>query len=71
MKKIENECCDCAVPAYPCLGSDCPNRNVPHYFCDDCKDEFEPEALYVDEDDNELCTTCILKRFKTVKEMGR
>ena len=68
-KTYENECVSCDLP---CMGSACPNRHVPHYFCDDCEDEFEPEALYYDDvEDKELCDKCILKRFKTVKELGR
>ena len=71
-KRYEDECCDCAVPGYPCLGSSCPNRNVPHYFCDACEDEFDPEELYYDDvTDEELCATCFLKRYKTVKERER
>ena len=71
-KTYEDECCDCAVPGYPCLGSSCPNRHVPHYFCDACEDEFEPEELYYDDvTDEELCSHCFLKRYKTVKERER
>ena len=71
-KVVEDECCGCAAPGYPCLGSACPNRNVPHYFCDDCEDEFEPEELYYDDvTDEELCSHCFLKRYKTVKERER
>lgn len=33
---FRNECCNCATPAYPCLGSMCPNRNVPVHKCDEC-----------------------------------
>ena len=36
MTRYENHCCDCAVPAYPCIGSSCPNINVPTYYCDVC-----------------------------------
>lgn len=71
-KTYEDECVGCSTMGLACLGSSCPYRNVPHYFCDDCEDEFEPEALYYDEDtDKELCATCTLKKYKTVKEMGR
>ncbi len=70
-KTYENECCSCAVPGYPCLGSSCPNRRVPHYFCDKCGEEFEPEALYVDENGDECCGPCILETYKTVKEIER
>ena len=41
MITYENECCGCAVPAYPCMGSTCPNRNVPYLYCDKCKEEVE------------------------------
>lgn len=64
MTVIENDCCDCAAPAYPCLGSSCPNRHVPHYYCDKCKQEFDPSELYVA--DKELCAECLLKQFKKV-----
>ena len=39
MIKYENHCCDCAVPAYPCVGSSCPYMNVPVYYCDYCSDD--------------------------------
>ena len=32
MITYENECCGCAVPAYPCMGDACPNRHV-HDVC--------------------------------------
>lgn len=68
-KTYENECVSCDLP---CRGSACPNRRVTHYFCDDCEDEFEPEALYYDDvTDEELCATCFLKRYKTVAERER
>lgn len=59
MRKVENECCGCAVPAYPCLGSSCPKRNVIHLYCDDCGEETQ---LY-DYDGDELCKDCILERL--------
>ena len=69
MRKLENECCGCAVPAYPCLGEGCPRRYVPHYYCDKCGGEFEPEALYLyDEDEEELCMECLSSKFRTIKE---
>lgn len=39
MIKYENHCCGCAVPAYPCMGSLCPNVNVPVYYCDICDND--------------------------------
>lgn len=65
MIKYEDECCSCAVPGYPCLGSECPNRNVPHYYCDRCGDEVEAEDLYIDEyNGGELCFDCIYGTLK-------
>lgn len=71
MKKIQNDCVGCAVPLYPCMGDACPKRRVPHYYCDKCGGEFEPEELYVNEADEELCTECFLSAYLTVKERER
>lgn len=61
----ENRCCDCASPGYPCRGSECPNRNVSCYYCDDCKDEYDELFYYEDE---QLCRDCIIKRvFKDLE----
>lgn len=67
-KTYENECVSCDLP---CMGSACPNRRVTHYFCDNCEDEFEPEALYVNEDGEELCTECFLSNYETVAQRER
>ena len=37
------------------------------YYCDKCKKEVEPEALYVTEDSN-LCDECILNNYETVAQ---
>lgn len=67
MKQIENDCVSCDIP---CI--DCGRKRTPHYYCDDCEDEFEPEALFFYEDtDEELCVECLMKKFRTVKEMNR
>jgi hypothetical protein len=34
--RIENHCCDCAVPGYPCLGEACSRRHVRVFYCDKC-----------------------------------
>lgn len=62
MRKIENECVGCP-PEMGCLGSTCPKRNVPHYYCDYCDRE---EKLY-HYDDDELCEECLLKQFEVVE----
>ena len=61
MVKYENECVSCGLP---CLGNACPNRNVPHYYCDECKDEIEGDRY--EEDGDDLCESCLLKRFRVV-----
>lgn len=66
MKKYENDCCSCAVPAYPCIGESCPLRRVPHWYCDECEDECQ---LYVFEEE-ELCIDCIKERLEKVEGSG-
>ena len=62
--RIVNECCDCAVPGYPCLGEACPQRNVEVYECDECGDELD--VVYEDEDGKHYCEECLLEKFKKV-----
>lgn len=64
MIRTENDCCDCAVPAYPCLGDSCPLRHQKHYYCDSRGDEVE--NLYR-LDGMELCETCVLERLEVVE----
>ena len=58
----ENDCCGCAVPAYPCRGDGCPLRHVPHYYCDDCGNETK---LYEFEGE-QLCIKCVENRLESV-----
>nr|DAE43361.1 MAG TPA: hypothetical protein [Caudoviricetes sp.] len=60
MIKYENQCCGCAVPAYPCLGESCPNIKVPRYYCDICGNECS-DLYYVEGDD--YCLECMKKEF--------
>ena len=63
MVKIENHCCDCSVPAYPCRGSSCPNRTVEVTYCDHCDAEIAPGDIYkVDGED--LCEECLKDMFR-------
>lgn len=64
MIRYENECRDCAVDNYPCLGNTCPNRNVAIYECDECGDEAD---LY-EYDGQQLCIGCIRARLPKVEE---
>lgn len=61
MTEYENECLGCDVPY---MGSHCPNRRVPHYYCDDCGEEID---IYEFEEE-ELCIDCI--KDKLVKVGG-
>lgn len=64
MIKYENECCDCAVPAYPCVGDSCPYINVPHYYCDECGVEGDSDNPLYKYDGKDLCVECILNKFE-------
>lgn len=52
----KSECLGCAVPAYPCLGSLCPNRHITVHVCDEC----EAEDVLYDYNGRELCAECLL-----------
>ena len=62
--RYENQCCSCAVPAYPCLGDSCPNRNVRVLECDKCHDEVDKLYIF---DGEELCEECLLKEFEVIE----
>ena len=64
MIKYENECCGCATESYPCLGSACPNRHVPRFYCDKCGEDVE-ELYKVDGE--ELCEDCLKNNFEKVE----
>lgn len=59
MRRIENDCCDCAVPGYPCRGDLCPLRHAVHIYCDDCGTELTGEKFYV-YDEREYCSEHML-----------
>lgn len=65
MVKIENQCCNCAVPGYPCRGALCPLTRVEVYYCDKCdpKGRFPLEEIY-DVDGEELCEDCLKDKFR-------
>lgn len=66
MIKYEDECVGCTGIGLPCIGSSCPNREVPHYYCDKCGDEVDPEDLY-DVDGVMMCAECILSQYNTIE----
>ena len=53
----ENQCCDCATPAYPCRGRSCPRRRVPVHICDKCGCEIACVETH-EVDGLELCDEC-------------
>ena len=57
MIEYEDECVGCP-PEMGCLGDSCPNRNVPHIYCDKCGEEYEELYRY---DGKELCENCFEK----------
>lgn len=58
----ENECVGCP-PEMGCLGTACKNRNVPHFYCDECGDE---TTIY-EYEGRELCINCIEGMLDEVK----
>ena len=62
MIKYEDECVDCKSMGLPCYGTACPNRNVPHFYCDECGDEGDIYEF----DGEELCIYCIEHRLEPV-----
>ena len=62
MIEYENECIGCP-PEIGCIGSTCPFTRVPHYYCDNCKEEVD--ELF-DVDGEELCEECLKARFRKV-----
>lgn len=59
--RIENHCCDCAVPGYPCQGEHCSRRRVKVHYCDRC--DAELGEVY-DVDGEELCEECLKDMFR-------
>lgn len=66
MREVKDECIGCASTGIPCFGNSCPNRNVVHYYCDRCGDEFESNELYQYEGE-EVCGDCILEDFERIE----
>lgn len=54
-----NDCCGCAVPGYPCLGSGCSLRHSPRWKCDICgEDDLYEDDMYEVDDDVDICKEC-------------
>lgn len=63
MVQYENECVGCPKEM-GCLGSTCPNINVPHCYCDGCGDEVETLYHFGGQ---ELCIECVEKLLEKVE----
>ena len=65
MTRLENHCCDCATPGYPCRGSACPLTQVEVCYCDKCdpKCEYPLDEVY-DVEGEELCEDCLKDMFR-------
>lgn len=63
MVKIENHCVGCPAEM-GCLGSTCPHQNVEVHYCDECGDELDVFDGIYDVDGEELCESCLKRRFK-------
>ena len=51
-----------------CLGSQCPHRHVPHFYCDECGEEFDPDELYVI-DGRWYCEDCLKEILQRVSDL--
>lgn len=61
MVRYENQCIGCTSMGLPCMGSTCPNLNVPVYYCDKCDEELD--EIY-EVDGEELCEECLKDMFR-------
>lgn len=66
MRTVTDECCVCVTENYPCRGDSCSNRHCVHYYCDRCKDEFNPEDLY-QYGGEEICANCLLEDYGKIE----
>lgn len=57
MRKFENDCVSCP-PEMGCMGAGCPYRYVPHWYCDECAEEFAPSELRIYRGET-LCKECV------------
>ena len=63
MLKVEDRCCGCDAPGYPCIGNSCPNRRVEVCYCDHCDAEIDFDGVY-SVDGEDLCEDCLKRMFK-------
>ncbi|MCD8200494.1 MAG: hypothetical protein LUD47_00280 [Clostridia bacterium] len=56
MIKYEDDCVGCP-PEMGCMGNVCKYKHAPHYYCDVCGEEYQPEDLFMI-DDKMVCEGC-------------
>ena len=68
MRYEQNDCCDCAVPGYPCLGDSCSRRHAIYYKCDFCRTDDLIEDDIVEIDGYKICKECYEKEYGEEEE---
>lgn len=66
MIRYEDEC----VGPCPqgCMGSACKNKHVPHFYCDACGCEVDPDELHEDGvKGGHICMDCITDMYPKIK----
>ncbi len=63
MTQIENRCCNCATPAYPCRDNGCLLKRVRVTYCDRCDEEISPGNIYC-VDGEDVCEDCLKEIFR-------
>lgn len=64
MIQYEDECVGCKSMGLPCYGDACPNRNVPHIYCDKCGEEIDEDEWYEDDEYEDLCEDCLKEKYR-------
>lgn len=60
--KYEDEC----VGPCPQGCIHCGRKHIPHFFCDECGEEYDPEELYDNGGGDFICRDCILKQYSKI-----
>lgn len=66
MIRYVNGCAECTrIVIGDCRNSPCDYREKPIYICDKCGSE--DSELYYDENGDQLCADCILRKYELVE----
>lgn len=62
MVEYQDDCVACGLPCTPACKY---YRKVPHFFCDNCGAECDPDEIYTGPDTGaDLCEECVLEEVK-------